>query len=255
MYGVLSWAAPPRPPSRRSRRSPVARSPPGPAGPPPSRRVRPGIRRSLPSVHSSRSSIVSSELQPALAGGVGQRGDPAVVAVATPVEHDRGDAGLLGTGGDELADLGRAGLLVAVERRARRPPCVDADASVWPARSSMSCTTMCRELRLTDQARPLGAAADLLAQPDVPAGPRDAALARRLARRSASGASRRSSRPSHLLTRLSDLAADVLAGVAHALALVRVGLAQLADVGGDLADQLLVDAGDREPGRASRPRT
>ena len=44
------------------------------------------------------------------------------------------------------------------------------------------------------------------------------------------------------LTSLSDLAADVLAGVADALALVGLGLAQLADVRGDLADQLLVDA-------------
>src|SRR6185437_8074383 len=49
------------------------------------------------------------------------------------------------------------------------------------------------------------------------------------------------------LTRLPDLAADDLTRVANALALVRVGLAQLADVGRGLADQLLVDAGDREP--------
>ena len=54
-----------------------------------------------------------------------------------------------------------------------------------------------------------------------------------------------------LLTSLSDLAADVLAGVAHALALVRLGLAELADVGGDLADVLLVDALDRELGGLS----
>src|SRR3954470_17364572 len=50
------------------------------------------------------------------------------------------------------------------------------------------------------------------------------------------------------LTSLSDLAADVLAGVPDALALVRLGLAELADVGGDLADQLLVDALDAEAG-------
>src|SRR5699024_5064968 len=37
--------------------------------------------------------------------------------------------------------------------------------------------------------------------------------------------------------------------VAHALALVRVGTAQLADVGGDLTDELLVDPLDREAGR------
>src|SRR4249919_1826996 len=106
MYGVLSWAAPPRPPSRRSRRSPE-RSPPDPEfGPPPSRRVRPGIRRSLPCQP-------SSELQTALAGGVGERRDPAVVVVATPVEHDGADARLASPLGDQLADRGGAGLLVA----------------------------------------------------------------------------------------------------------------------------------------------
>src|SRR3954453_9025771 len=52
------------------------------------------------------------------------------------------------------------------------------------------------------------------------------------------------------LTGLSDLAADVLAGVTDALALVGLGLAELADVGGHLADELLVDARDAEPGRA-----
>src|SRR5512141_3151492 len=45
-----------------------------------------------------------------------------------------------------------------------------------------------------------------------------------------------------LLTRLPDLELDLLALVADALALVRVGLAELADVGGDLAHLLLVDA-------------
>src|SRR5262245_24159614 len=45
-----------------------------------------------------------------------------------------------------------------------------------------------------------------------------------------------------LLRRLAGLAADVLIGVPDALALVRLGLANLADVGRDLADQLLVEA-------------
>src|SRR4029453_6221625 len=53
-----------------------------------------------------------------------------------------------------------------------------------------------------------------------------------------------------LLGGLSGLAADMLPGLAHALALVRVGLAQPPDVGRHLADLLLVDALDREPGRA-----
>src|SRR5664279_5115 len=51
------------------------------------------------------------------------------------------------------------------------------------------------------------------------------------------------------LTCLSDLAPDNLAGVPHTLTLVGIGLAQLADVRGDLADQLLVDALDPEPDR------
>src|SRR5262245_11334027 len=52
-----------------------------------------------------------------------------------------------------------------------------------------------------------------------------------------------------LLTSLSDLAADDLALVAHALALVRVRLAQLAEISGNLADPLLVNAVHVESGR------
>src|SRR6188472_3978548 len=48
------------------------------------------------------------------------------------------------------------------------------------------------------------------------------------------------------LAGLAGLAADVLAGVAHALALVRLGLAGRADLRGDLADEFLVDADDRQ---------
>src|SRR3954471_3246905 len=51
------------------------------------------------------------------------------------------------------------------------------------------------------------------------------------------------------LAGLARLAADLLARVANALALVRLGLARGADAGGDLADQLLVDAHHREVGR------
>src|SRR5262245_23300651 len=51
------------------------------------------------------------------------------------------------------------------------------------------------------------------------------------------------------LAGLAGLAADVLARVADTLALVRLGLARGADLGGDLADELLVDADDREAGR------
>src|SRR5205807_3689268 len=47
-----------------------------------------------------------------------------------------------------------------------------------------------------------------------------------------------------LLRCLPGLALDDLAGVAHALSLVGLGLAHLADVGRHLADDLLVDASD-----------
>src|SRR4029453_8721084 len=51
------------------------------------------------------------------------------------------------------------------------------------------------------------------------------------------------------LRRLARLAKDALVGVADALALVGLGLADLADVGCDLADQLLVGTLDRDAGR------
>ena len=253
MYGVLSWAAPPRPPSRRSRRSRGCRRCRRPAGPPALRRHAVYVPASdVPFNHVD--GHASSELQAALAGGVGERGDPAVVVVATAVEHHRGDAGLAGPGGDQLADLGRARLLVAVQRRGRRPPAWRPRPACGPPASSMSCTTMCRELRLTARRGPLGAADDLLAQPGVPAADRGHGACRPkpgTPRASWRWRSQSLCRPS--LTRLPDLAADDLAGVPHALALVRVGLAQLADVGGGLADQLLVDAGAPRTGWASRP--
>src|SRR4029078_11872181 len=84
----------PRPPSRRSRRSL-----PPPAPPP--RRCGPGIRR--PSRSSNQS--CASEVQPRLAGPVGEGGDPPGVPVAATVEHDRGDAGGLGALGDQGAHL------------------------------------------------------------------------------------------------------------------------------------------------------
>src|SRR5687768_12454610 len=51
------------------------------------------------------------------------------------------------------------------------------------------------------------------------------------------------------LGRLSGLAANDLAGVAHAFALVGLGLAQLADVGRHLSDGLLVVAAHGDAGR------
>src|SRR5450759_5264541 len=88
------------------------------------------------------------------------------------------------------------------------------------------------------EARTLRRTGDLLAKPHMTTGPGDC-LAASLDYQS-----------HRLLTSLSDLAADLLAGVPNTLALVRLGLADLADVRSDLAHLLLVDATDRELGRA-----
>src|SRR6266487_6358520 len=79
------------------------------------------------------------------------------------------------------------------------------------------------------------------ARPGGPAGGRDAGRSAGLLE---------DARGSHdSLTCLSGFAADDFALVPHALALVRVRPAQPADVRGHLADLLLVDALDGEPGR------
>src|SRR6478735_7054674 len=204
----------------RSRRWPP-RSPP-PAEPAavlvPPRRWGPGIRRS--SSLKSWSRCWPSQSQPALAGTVGDGRDPAVVAVATAVEDDRVDPGALVTvertqvrfhGGGR--GNGAAGGVVDD---------LDEHVAAGPRH---------------DQAGTQRRATELLAEPKVTA--------------TASGALALGALDDHchgLLTSLSDLAADLLARIAHALALVRVGLAQLANVGGNLADLLLVDALHREAG-------
>src|SRR6476661_9112533 len=200
--------------SRLSRRSPRSVRSPPPAGPVP-RRCCPGIRCSSSQRLRSRS---CSQGQTAFAGALGDRRDPAVVLVATTVEHDGLDAGVLGTGGHELADPLGLGRLVAVE-----------GAQVGLHRRG-------RGDGLAD-----GVVDDL--HEEVTAGPRhDEAGARRgagdllaTANLATDGGGRLglTALDDHchgLLTGLSDLATDLLARVANALALVRVGLAQLEDV-------------------------
>src|SRR5215212_580880 len=238
-YAFLSAAASrrlSRPPPWRSRRS----LPPAPAPAPVPRRWGPGIRRSSSLGRGRWSAQCSdgSQGQPTLTGAVGDGGDAAVVLVAAAVEDDRVDARLAGALGDELADPAGLGGLVGLEgaqvglhgRRRRQGAPLDVVDDLHehvPGGPG------------DDQARLDGRAGQPLADPQVATAARgDLALA-----------------PLHgqshdLLTSLSDLAADLLAGVPHALALVRVGLAQLADVRGDLADLLLVDALHREAGRA-----
>src|SRR3954453_23305335 len=104
--GLFSGALPPRPPSRRSLRSP--RSPPRSLPPVRAPRCGPGIRRS-PQLR-----CCPSELQSGLAGRVGERRDPAGVGVATTVEDDLRDAGCLRRVGERGAELLGLGRLVAV---------------------------------------------------------------------------------------------------------------------------------------------
>src|SRR5205823_6053011 len=216
--------APPRSPRPSPRRSRRPDSPPGPPAPVP-RRCVPGI--TYPSFRCH-----ASEVQPAFAGRVRQRGDAAVVAVAAAVEDNGVDAGRFGALGDELADCRRPRLLVprsradaVVQRRrgdqraARRV--VDHLRSYVPGRTG------------DDEARAGGTAGNLLPHAEM------AAAARRTAQH-------RGLRGAHLLACLSGLATDDLALVADALALVRLGLADLPDVGGGFADLLLVDPGDDE---------
>src|SRR5215475_11078901 len=95
----------------------------------------------------------------------------------------------------------------------------DADASVLPESSSTSCASMPRLERKTTRR---GRSAE----------PRTFARTRRWRRRRASLTAR--------LGTLADLSPHVLALIADALALVRLRRAYLADLGGRLADDLLV---------------
>src|SRR6476661_7870818 len=220
-------------PPRLSRRSPRSVRSPPPAGPVP-RRCCPGIRCSSSQQLRSRS---CSQGQTAFAGALGDRRDPAVVLVATTVEHDGLDAGVLGTGGHELADLLGLGRLVAVEgaqvsfhRRSRRHGL--ADRVVHDLDEEV--TAGARH----DEAGTGRGAGDLLATAHLAT--------------DAGGSLGLAALDDHchgLLTGLSNLATDLLARIANTLALVRVGLAQLADVRRHLADELLVDALHREAGR------
>src|SRR5450631_4046037 len=222
-----------RPPPRRSFRSPPLAPLAAPAPTPVPRRWGPGIRRS--SSQKSRAAR-ASQGQTALACTVSERGDAAVVTVAAAVKDDRLDARALGPPGEQLANLAGLGGLVTIEgpqvrfhARGRGHCCtqrvVDDLYEDVPARTRH------------DQAGTQRGAVDPLAHAQVTTTTRCALALGAL-----------DDQCHCLLTSLSDLAADLLACVANALTLVRVGLAQLANVCGDLADELLVDALDRETG-------
>src|SRR5450631_3489004 len=222
-----------RPPPRRSLRSPPLAPLAAPAPTPVPRRWGPGIRRS--SSQKSRAAR-ASQGQTALACTVSERSDAAVVTVAAAVKDDRVDAGALGARSEQLANLARLGRLVAVERsevgfhgRGRGHRCaqrvVDDLHEDVPTRPRH------------DQARAQRGAIDPLAHAQVTTTTRGALALGAL-----------DDQCHGLLTGLSDLAADLLACVANALALVGVGFTQLANVRGDLANELFVNALDREAG-------
>src|SRR5215469_5631463 len=247
---AVPLSAPPRRSSRRSRRSPPPRR--GAAitfpfpvsargGDPPDPPM-----RLAPHGHQSKFLLRSSQRQPAFAGTLGERGHPAVVGVATPVEDGGGDARLTGAAGQQLANLMRPGPLIAL-----RGPYIRFQGRRRCERVARAVVHQLGEDvpggPVHGQPRPGCAAGDLLAHAQMAPRPRGRAGAGLPAPPGLSG-------DSHvLLPSLSDLAADLLARVTHALALVRVGLAELADFRGDLADLLLVDPLDDEPGRGLHP--
>jgi hypothetical protein len=101
----------------------------------------PGSSRADPRPFYVAGACTSSELQTALAGGVGQRLDAAVEQEAAAVEEGVLDTGLLRALGDRGADLG-GGLHVVLADTPSVLSSDEAEASVLPATSSISCTLM-----------------------------------------------------------------------------------------------------------------
>jgi len=90
------------------------------------------------------------EIQSRFAAGIGQRLDAAVISIPTPVEHYLLNAGLSRSLGQYLAhQLGLARLFKSPSWARTSGSSVEADASVLPAASSITCATMCRKLRNT----------------------------------------------------------------------------------------------------------
>src|SRR4029079_16883456 len=202
------------------------------------------LERELVGIDSWHVSSSRSELEAGFASRFGERLDPPVIPEPGPIEDDALDAGGLGPVGDGAADDGcllglrRAGaakLLLEGRGGGQRPPGgvvddlrVDVDVAAEDRETSP------RPGPLQSEADPVvallsgGAAAGDLRH-------RARSFTRLLLPADLAG--------------LAGLAADLLSGVAHALALVGLRLAGRADPGGDLADQLLVDPDDREAGR------
>src|SRR6185312_12001432 len=182
-----------------------------------------------------------SQCQPTFTCAVGNRCNAAVVPVAAAVEDHSLNTSSLGTLGHELADALCLGGLVAVEG-----PQIgfhggsgrhgDALAVIDNLDKDVACGAVNHQARTDRGTGDALADAQMAAAACCGLGLRGPLLI---------NADRHG-----LLTSLSDLAADLFAGVANALALVGVRLTQLADVGSNFADLLLVDAGDGELGSA-----
>src|SRR5437899_5331564 len=248
---------PPRsPPSRRSpprpRPRPPRPPPPGPRGPrgagaprplPQGRGPRPGPGPGpgLQEPACSRSSALPGSLDPSplelqspFAGAVSHRLHAPVILITAAVEHDLGDAFLLSLHGDELPD-GEAPrhLALALDLHALGGVRRAGDGDATPIVHQLRVDVLGRAEH--DQARPLGCAFHLLANPQVPA---IAALRRGFDfPNGAHDLFRR-------LGRLTRLAADLLADVADAFALVGLGRPDIAQLRGHLAHQFLVHALD-----------
>ena len=172
---------------------------------------------------SSRESATSwcSKLEPSFARALGERLHASVVQVAAAVEHAALDPGLLRGLRERLADRARLLGLRAPTTPSEFQP---AAASVRPLgrRRAARRSRGSSGTRRGEAARPC----------------------RRPCRGRGGGGACAPGASSARSCALPDLPADLLVAVADALALVRLGRAHLADLGGGLADHLLVDALD-----------
>ncbi len=191
--------------------------------------------RSVPGSVAACCVLPSSEIQSALAGGIGQGLDAPVIEVAAAVEDHVLDSLGRRALGDQLAHrLGRgdigAGLelpaQILFERGGRR------DRLALLVVDHLRVDVLRRAKHRKPRAV-AGGAADV--PPDL----------RRSPQRPISDCGHRAL-PSLLLAFLAE---DGFVGILDALALVRLGLAEGTDLGGDVADLLSVDAGHHDLGR------
>src|SRR5262245_34218873 len=180
----------------------------------------------------------ASEAQPALARSIRQRLDPAVVEIAAAVEHHLLDAFRHRPFGQQLADrLGGGDVGAGLEAS----PHVLLDRGGRGHGLALGIVDHLRVdvLRRAEHREP---------RPPAGGGAHVAPHFRGPPQRPISDC-RHAGLPSLLLAFLAE---DELARVFHALALVGLGLAEGADLGGDVADLLAVDAADHDLGRPRR---